>query len=407
MMLDPNNRKVTLAYVEAARAAGDLEGAIGALSRFLLTNSENPEIHMQLAELYRSLKSYEMAKIHYQKALALELAPVQREGAERALEELAAEGAQGESLMPTVSQRISGELQIGASFQSDATVGPRIAARYFGQDVTPQGKFAAHSDANSFLYASINHTINLGDDNAQRWDTNLTLYATQERRVAYENVSYGRITSGPTWVLGESGASTVHPYVIAEVFGLGDALLASSGGAGLAWDTPVVDDLRGRLEFETIGRAYNSSGNYTYASTQDAYVTSARYLLSYSWNDDNRLSFQFQATDDIARVGYGRYWEWRLSPVIEHRFESLWGGDPWVVTASAQWTDRPYGGADSNVDRDLTRHDVEYGGTLQMLVPIEGAWSARAGFNYTRANSSIANYRYVNIVPSASVQLAF
>ena len=53
-------------YAEAALKIGDLEGAIAALERLLLADSENPEVQLELGVLYFRLGSMEAAKSYLQ-----------------------------------------------------------------------------------------------------------------------------------------------------------------------------------------------------------------------------------------------------------------------------------------------------------------------------------------------------
>jgi tetratricopeptide (TPR) repeat protein len=69
MLSKPGNLEVALRYATVAKQAGDLEGAIGTYEGMLLIDSNLPEIRVELGMLYYQLKSYDLARSHFQAAL--------------------------------------------------------------------------------------------------------------------------------------------------------------------------------------------------------------------------------------------------------------------------------------------------------------------------------------------------
>jgi tetratricopeptide (TPR) repeat protein len=70
MLNKPGNLEVALKYATVAKGAGDLEGAIGAYESLLLIDSNLPEVRVELGMLYYQLKSYDVARTHFEAALA-------------------------------------------------------------------------------------------------------------------------------------------------------------------------------------------------------------------------------------------------------------------------------------------------------------------------------------------------
>lgn len=397
MMADPGNTRLTILYVDAATAAGDLEGAIGALSRLLLANPDLPAIHLRLAALYHALHSNGMAELHYRQALSLPLDPPQRQEAEHGLIELAAS-----------ANPISGLVQLGVTRQSNATAGPDSQARIGGTEVTPQGKFAARPDWNSFLYASLNHSLDFDDSAGTRWDTALSLYATLQQHAAYENLTYGKLTSGPTWLVGETPAETLHLYAVAEVLGWGNAPFSTTGGIGAAWETPIDPDITSRLELEALDRSYDNRATYPTATDENGGTAIARYILSYRWQPGDVAIIRLQATDDIAQKSDWRYREWRVVPTMVHNFTGLWGADSsWQFALELQWAWRPYAGPNPTIDPAITRSDRERSAGIQLQLPIAEGLSSRTAASYLQEDSTVENFRYTNWVMATSLQLVF
>ena len=69
MLNKPGDLAVALRYATVAKEAGDLEGAIGTYEGMLLIDSNLPEVRVELGMLYYRLKSYDMARSHFQAAL--------------------------------------------------------------------------------------------------------------------------------------------------------------------------------------------------------------------------------------------------------------------------------------------------------------------------------------------------
>ena len=113
---EPANLDVAFRYAEVSTKLNDFEAAIGALERMLFFNSNLPRVKLELGVLYFRLGSYEMAKNYFTKAIADPATPSEvRAKVQAYLEEIE------KRLNPSF---VSGLVQTGARYQTNATAGP-------------------------------------------------------------------------------------------------------------------------------------------------------------------------------------------------------------------------------------------------------------------------------------------
>ena len=400
MMRDPGNLTLTMDYVNAAKAKGDLEGAIGALSRLLLIDPNWTQVQLQLAELYLELKSYAMAESFYRRVLASPVDSASREDAMSGLTEVADAQSDNDFAL-TVG--------LGAAYQTNANAGPTSTARILGVEVTPFGKAAPVADGNLFLTAALAAHETVGWWSDTTWDTAVSIFATRQLRLQHENIAYTRIDSGPSIVLqGWSDAAiTVHPYLLVDIFGLGSSLLFASGGGGISVDHELGDGYSVRTTVEVDDRVFRNGVNFPTATSHSAVEVIGSVKLSRAFGDDDKVSLRLQAADNVAVAGWARYTEWRVNPTFEHQFTGLWGDEPWLATVEGARAWIPYARPDSSIDPSLTRYDREWTASVSLSVPIESGWSVDTAVSRTREESSLPNYRYTNTIVSADLAYSF
>lgn len=394
MLRDPGDISLTLAYVAAAEQAGDFEGAIGALSRLLMTDANLPAVHLRLAALYRVIGSYSMAETYYRSALALQLSDSQRRQAERDLAALA--DVQSAS-------HVTALLAAGVAYQSNANAGPVGAARSFGVDLPSQAATAPKGDVNLLSLAAIDQFYDL--DDTTRWHSTATFYATRQERLEHQNISYARVTSGPRLTLGET--ATIEPYAAGELFALGGSLYFGSAGLGLAWTCDLGDGLATRLEVSALERAFDDSPNYPTATTENTLLGSATYTLSWKGRDGRRFGVRAQLSDNLARRGFDRFTEMQVSPFAEQSLSSPWGGEKWTVAGEICANRRIYTGPDPSIDAATTRRDNEWTASLSVLAPVGDGWALLGKLGKDEEYSSLPNYRFGNLSALGAMQYNF
>lgn len=392
MLRDPGNVALTFRYVELAKQAGDLEGAIGALSKLLLSDPDNFEVQRQLATLYRALGSFSTAQIYDRRALDLARTESDRKAIEDDLDDLQRVAS---------ADRLSATLQAGVAYQSNAAITAQLAD--FGNVQRPKSK----PDENAQLGGNASYDHDFSEALADSWNSTLSFYGTQQFRLRDDNISYARLSSGPGFTLFDRRGSILHTYVLGEVMGLGDTLYLITGGAGAAWDEDLGGRFASRLEVESVKRWFNASAAYPLAAQQNGMSVLARATLGYAWPQGDHTGLRMWAADAEAQTGYARYREWGVSPAVELHFAGLWGAAAWTVTVDARYVRRPYGGPDAALSPGITRDDREWGGSIALAAPVADGWSLLAKLGQLNEDSSVLAYSYRNSQATMAVQYGF
>ena len=400
MMRAPGDAALTLRYAELATRAGDLEGALGALTRLLMADPDNAEIHRELGVLYRALGSNDAAETHDRRALELSSDDTQR-GA--ILGELA--------LLQNVADpdHFSLLLQSGLGFQTNSAIATQQSGAY--EQEQPKAK----PDENAELYANGSYSRQFDGGLAERWDSNLILFATRQFRYKQDDTAYARLTSGPTFLLFGSPGTVLRTYGIGEVFALGSYLYLYSGGGGLSWDQDLGSRITTRLEVETTKRWFNDSEVYQGLSQQDAKLVLIRATLAHTFDGGDRIGLRNWSVANVSQLGFASYREYGVAPVYELHFPSLWDDGTWLAVVDGRFVRRPYREAAPGGPillfgmngGNATRDDTEWGGSVTLYAPITARLSLVAKASQMNQTSTISNFRYRNAQITTSAQYNF
>src|SRR5471030_1197229 len=126
MLARPANLDVLFKFATLASQTGDLEGAVSALERMLLINSNLPRVRLELGVLYYRLGSYEVARTYLENALkSPNLPPDVRARASQFMADVESKEK---------PSHFSGDLFLGWRYQSNANLGPATSnILLFGQ----------------------------------------------------------------------------------------------------------------------------------------------------------------------------------------------------------------------------------------------------------------------------------
>jgi tetratricopeptide (TPR) repeat protein len=400
MYRDPSNIQISLDYAKIAALAGDLEGAIGALERVLLYNPQLEQVQFELGNLYYRLGSYAAAESWYSRALAGDLDAEDRVIAQRDLAEIADQ---------TRHSRLSGVLTTGISHQSNANAGPVAAASILGVNAQPGPR--AKADSNVFASASLAHSYDLDRQNGDVWETRGTFYATRQFRQHALNVSLAEIDSGPRFFLNglEDTSTSLRPYLIGTLFGLGNSLYFGGGGAGLGYTTTLLPALTLETAGELRGFGFHNFAGQPNATDQNGVEGLARVGLAYALSDKDQITTQFVAAKYEAAKSFESHSEYDLIAGYSHRFDApwAWSDQPWTASLSAGRTWRPYRQPNPQISRTVARSDREWDLGASLQLGLSERWFALSQVAQVWAGSSLPDFRYHNTTVSLAVGYAF
>lgn len=394
MLKTPADLDVLFRFATVAVQTGDLEGAISALERMLLVNPNLPRVRLELGVLYYRLESWEIARAYLESALQSQSLPPDVEGrARQFISEI------GRKQDPS---HVSGEVFIGARYQSNANLGPASSSvRLFGQTANLNEAALGTADWGGVTSAQVRHRYDLGQQDKSALESQVTLYANRQFQLQAANVSLVDFTTGPRFQAFRGICEDVmlKPFLAAGYIWVNDHPYYGSYGAGLESGILLADRLRNITILS--GRQQNYP-NSTYLPTNSQFTgvqLSAATTFQYEVNEavtlyafGNLQSFQTRQTPSqnyrLAGTGFG----------LGFRFADPMLGTalPWSInlTLNRQWWQ--YDTADPVVDPSVVREQDDTILSLVLSIPFDDRTSlSLSGGRFSRA-SNLPNYEFVN-----------
>ena len=410
----PDDVGAALTFAKVAAAAGDLEGAIGALERVLIYNPAIAEVDLELGLLYKALGSYAAAQVYLQHADPAQLSQADQSTRAQALAAVTAALARNKmSAVASIGLRYQTNANAGPSAASQAAGGPPAPAPGNGPPAVPpiSSSLRARADTDAFAAITARDSYDIGDQDGTTWDSRLTLYGTRQFHRHLDNVGFAEVDTGPQFRLGGPAASnpTFRPYAVGDIFELGGSEYFVSGGGGgnLGLRLDPQWTLDGTLEARSL-QFSNSSVEPT-ATDKNATQVQARLLVTFAPTPNDLATVLAQFTNYDAKQAFETYQEARVGAGYIHRFPApwTWRPQPWSVGLYAGYAARPYTGRDASVDPLHTRDDNEWdlGGAL--TIGLFDQVDFRLGVQQVWANSSVALYQYRDTAVLGSIELRF
>src|SRR5947207_337830 len=326
LLKDPKNVDLTLRYAEAAAKLGNYEAAISSLERLLLLDRNFPGVRLQLAELYRRLNSFEMARSYLTQA---EQEPGTGEQARARIQELRADIDRAAS-----GSRFAFNLATGLRYQTNASAEPAGADIIAGGvPQTLSTLFAGKPGWDLFATGNVQHSYDLGD---AKLETNGLAYVSQQFAHSWLNVAALEVNSGPRFDISGGGVNLVsaRPYAVATEVLLGNRQYLGSLGAGVSFDRPIVEGLNAGAFYEFRAQRFSDTPRVPDATAQNSTINSFGAALSYQPFENGTLGFQtsYALTDTDARVGSTKGLVFRVSYSQIFPLPPEFGVGPLVVT---------------------------------------------------------------------------
>jgi hypothetical protein len=406
MMADPANLQTTFAYAEAASRAGNYEGAIAALERMLLIDSDLPRVRLELGVLYYRLASYDLARSYLAAAVADPNVPADVRGR---VAQFLAEIDKRQS-----RHKLSGSMLAGVRYQTNATSGygntlvpiPAIA----GTDPVDIGS-GKRDDWNLFAAATATHLYDMGGQSGENWETGLTFYGTRQKQVHTLNTTLVEVNTGPRLSLADYGLEngSLRPYALANAVGLADNRYLHSGGAGLQFANPLLSDLMWTLGTELREKNYRTDATRRTIRQQNGteigYTTTLTYLLT----QIDSIAGGAGYSRDIARTGVKTINKYNFTlGYTRKQVPPVWlGNEPWTFGVTGGRYISQYMSPDDTIDPDTRRGDYEWRYSGLMGVPLTDTLSFVSVVQRQTVSSSYRINKYRNDSITLGVSVLF
>ncbi len=278
VLQDPGNYTHVWRFVIAAKRIGDYEAAIGVLEPILLVDSNQQLIRSEVGLLYYRMGAYDAAKSHLQIALASgELSPERAATVSSVL-------ARAEK--QTRRNKISGAVTAGLRYQSNPTfVSNSDTVTFQDTQLLLSAVPDPEGDGNFFLSSWFRHQYDLNRQNEAAFDTNATLYFTQQFDETDTDILSFAAEPGFAFKPFRLSAPWLHlrPHLYGNVLTIADDLYALSYGAGLDATADITDRIRTEFTYQRRQRDFDATPERPFAElldgSEDHYRVQAFFLL--------------------------------------------------------------------------------------------------------------------------------
>jgi tetratricopeptide (TPR) repeat protein len=386
---NPNDPEAAFRYARLAAAAGQPQAAIAALERVLRINPRLDNVRLELASLYYSVGSNDLAALYARQALNSPDIPP--EVAERARQLLA--------LADTGSRRsrFSGTAFAGVRYDTNATEQPLAGVVTLNNQPINLGPNATGRYSwSSVLSTRLTHQRDLGLQRQANWETNLGLYDQRYGQIPREyDLNAGTLDSGPEVEISRFGAGvlTVRPFVSGTYVLYGDAYYAGffGGGGSLQF---LSREWTLRLTGILQATNYQNSSFRPTARDNTGGNGSLSASIGYSFGPTTQLTAIVGVSENSTRQEYLN--NWGGFGVLA--FGTTFTVGTYQLGASTRVGYRrfQYGGPDPFLDPGITRNDRRYEAGATLVAPITGQLALTLEYDYLNVKSNIELFEYDN-----------
>ncbi|MFZ5784738.1 MAG: tetratricopeptide repeat protein [Pseudomonadota bacterium] len=390
----PANLDVLFRFASLASQTGDLEGAVSALERMLLIDPNLPRVRLELGVLYFRLGSYELARTYLEAALKPSGVPPEvRARAEQYIADLDKR---------LTRSRFSGELFLGARYQSNANLGPANSqVRLFGQIANLNQAALGTPDWGAVTSAQVRHAYDLGTQDKAALESQFTFYANRQFQVSAANVTLIDFTTGPRFQAFRETFEDVivRPFVSAGYIWVKDTPYYGSYGAGVEAGALLTDRLRNVSIFSWRQQNYPNTSylptNSQFTGTQYSAVTTFQYQLTetvslYAVGNAQRYQTQQTAWQNYTLLGAGGGMAFRFA-------DPVFGSDlPWSLSLSVNQQWWRYDQPDPVVDPGTMRYQGDTILNLLLSIPFDERTTFTTSVGRFNRAASVPNYQFTN-----------
>ena len=390
----PANLDVLFKFASLAAQTGDFEGAISALERMLLIDSNLPRVRLELGLLYYRLESYEAARTYLEAALKSPNLPADvRTRAQDLLNQIAAKGKKS---------AFSGEFFLGWRYQSDANLGPATSSvQLFGQPANLNSAGVGTPDWGVVSTAQIRHRYDFGLQDKSALETQFSFYGNRQFSQWQANVELLDLTTGPRFQAfkGTFEDFTLKPFLDAGYIWVADSPYYGSVAGGLESNVLLGTGFR-NISSALWRRQNNQDTAYLPANSQyrgTGYTANTSFLYELTPTvlvTTNATAQRFEA--DIAP--WQNYQLYGVGGSFAFRFDDplLKTGLPWTVslTLNEQWW--AYDQPDPTVNPNTMRYQTDTILNLVLSIPFDDRTNfSLSGGRFVR-DATVSNYAFIN-----------
>lgn len=406
MVNDPADLEKTFHFAALAARTGDLEGAVAALERMLLLESDLPRVKLELGVLYFRLGSYVVARRYLTEAVAGDRVP--DEVRARVAEYVAAVDAK------LARHHVSGFSLFGVRHQSNANAGPSSPRIFLGESlVTLDDRSTGQSDADVFAAAGIEHRYDFGRVDGLKWVTEATLYGTRQRTRKQVNLGLLEATTGPERGVGRAAAGgavlVVRPYAKIEHVTLDDRLWYQGAGAGVGLRYRPSDRLEVSGDADAVRRRHRQDAENPAADDRDGWVIRARLTGRHAITGAFGLRLTAGAVRHELKAEYEKHFDVELGAGFDYAFSDPTGFTDrrWTASVGLNRMYSRYDAPDDTIDSDRRRTQRALSAEASLTVPLGERLAVVLSIGDRDVDASHPIFKHRNRWASAAVAWSF
>lgn len=393
MKSDPTNPGKTFRFAQAAIKAGDINGAIAALERMLLTNPGLSNIELELGVLYLRVGAVELASEFIDSALrAPEVPPWVRERAQ---------GLLGQAERASSRHSFATSMFVALKHDSNANAAPAgRLVKIRGFDGLLDEEDTGRSDTSTEFALRVRHYYDLNSQAGHQLETSLGTYNRIYEDVSEIDVNSFGITTGPRFYFGEvlNPSWSIRPLLVFNQLYLDGDLYLRSTGIGLNTRKSFSPQLLGEITLTGEDQRYKNDEENPTATDRSGQFYEIEGSLSYVVTPQWRLSTQIAFNQRDANEDFESLQRGSLRVASTYSYKAPWGlaNKTWSFTAAAEIQEAEYDEADPLIDPNEVRDDTRADFSLSNTFPMGKAGTLILSTQYTDNDSSLPNYVYDN-----------
>ena len=389
MLRDPGNFDKTFRFAELAVKKGDLEGAISAYSRLLITIPEYWQIRYELGILYFRLKSFGIAKSYLENALKNKNVPA---NVRKRAEEFNAEIDSQLS-----SQKFSGTLTAGVRYQTNVNAGSNAAQASQGLTGALRDSFVEKDDFDFFGNLNFNHLYDFDTVSNTVWKSRAQLYGAKQMTEEEFDLVYVESDTGPQFKIGDGSVEglLVQPFALVDYVRLGQSTLYHSYGAGVRLEKVFGADFIGKLSYDFRDRSFRDKASSPTSSNLDGVIQKIEGDLLYAITKNISTNLRLRGASQNSHEPFESNREIAAEVSATVSFDAPFGltSKPWQSSLLVEHVRAIYDAPDPSLDATKSRINQQWTIRLVHSIPITDELSAvlSAGLPITGRTSRCSN----------------
>jgi hypothetical protein len=405
LLRDPSNAALNRHFAEVAEQRGDLEAAIGALERLLITEPDQPLVRLKIGQLYARIGSAAAARAYLEPlAAGRDVPPEVRQSSQEAL------GAIGGGASP---HHFSATVLAGAQWQTNPGAAPASSAFLVGGANTPASPFLSkRSDSDVFAQGTGRYSYDLATPYHDAIVVNGIGYDSSFRRQHQLDTTLGEVSLGPRFGTERFGVpnGTLRPYALVSAVRLGGAPYYYGYGGGLDYAQDLGAGLpRLDYNYEAQEENYHATLNYPAARQFNGRLDHYEIDVTEPLGRASRAGVSAVFNRQGARIGGYRNSDFGIAATLSLGYAA--GALPFIYPCITSFSVArhyvAYDAPDPAVSPTITRTDRRWQFSVTEILPITDRLAVAAVLYRDIDSSTVINYSYGNTSFLVGPQLTF